>query len=427
MPWGGGKIAPGVGIDMKVLAEAWPGGGALSTVQDLALSLSMARGVDEILAVVRQRVRPLLAADGVTFVLRDGNLCHYAEEDAIAPLWKGQRFPMETCISGWTMFNRDVAVIEDIYADDRIPHDAYRPTFVRSLVMVPVRTEDPVAAIGAYWARPYKPTADEVKTLQNIANCAAVAMTNVALFNSLQAARDEALWAKDEALQAKEEAVRAKDAVIMAMAALAETRDNDTASHVHRTQHYVRVLAEASLARGLFAEELNESLIGLLYKSAPLHDIGKVGIPDRILLKPGKLDEEEVVIMRTHAELGRQAIANAERHLGTCSPFFRVAQEIAHTHHEKWDGSGYPRGLAGSDIPISGRLMAVADVYDALVSERVYKAALPHEKAVEIIVSERGKHFDPDLVDVFVAVAPDFERIHWQFADADHNKSAAES
>ena len=120
------------------------------SLEDLVLQLSMARGIDEIMAVVRTGVRPLIGADGVTFVLRDHGMCHYAEEDAIAPLWKGQRFPMSACISGWAMLNREAAIIEDIYADPRIPHAAYRPTFVRSLVMVPVRKEDPVAAIGIY-------------------------------------------------------------------------------------------------------------------------------------------------------------------------------------------------------------------------------------------------------------------------------------
>ncbi|MGE0502502.1 MAG: HD-GYP domain-containing protein [Rhizobiaceae bacterium] len=374
-------------------------------VDDLTLELSMARGLDEIMAVVRTHARALIGADGVTFVLRDRGMCHYADEDAIAPLWKGQRFPLESCISGWAMLNRETVVIEDIFADDRIPHAAYRPTFVKSLAMVPVRKDDPVGAIGAYWAERRLPSDEEVRTLQKIANGAAVAMTNVTLFNSLA--------------EAKEEAVKAKEAIILAMASLAETRDNDTGNHLRRTQHYVKVLAEAARDRGVHADRLTAGMIDLLYKSAPLHDIGKVGIPDRILLKPGKLDADEYEVMKTHAEMGRAAIANAERHLGTCTPFFEVAQELAHTHHERWDGAGYPRGLAGPDIPISGRLMAIADTYDALVSQRVYKEALPHAEAVTIIIGEMGRAFDPALVTVFAEIADEFENIHRFFADAD--------
>lgn len=370
------------------------------SVEDLVLALSMARGLDEIMSIVRTRVRSLVGADGITFVLRDGDKCFYADEDAITPLWKGQRFPAESCISGWAMVHREVVTIEDIYADDRIPHAAYRPTFVKSLAMVPVRREDPVAAIGAYWARRHQPSPGEIAILQRIANSAAVAMTNVSLIEAL--------------VRAKEEAVRAKDAIIFAMASLAEARDNETGNHIHRTQFYVRALAEA--ARAAFPGELDERTVELLFKCAPLHDVGKVGIPDKILLKPGKLDDEEFAVMRTHAEKGRFAIEAAEKRLGP-SEFLKLAKEIAWTHHERWNGTGYPRGISGSDIPLAGRLMAIADVYDALVSKRCYKQAIPHDEAVDIIVKERGKHFDPVLVDVFLAVAPRFDAIHKEFLD----------
>lgn len=369
-------------------------------VDDLVLKLSMARGIDEVMSTVRGSARALVGADGITFVLREGDKCFYADEDAITPLWKGQRFPAEACISGWAMMHCEVVVIEDIYADDRIPHAAYRPTFVKSLTMVPVRMEDPVAAIGAYWAHHHTPTGEQLRRLKRIANSAAVAMTNVSLFDALVVSREEAL--------------RAKDAIIFAMASLAEVRDNETGNHIYRTQHYVRALAEA--ARPLFPEQLDDAMIELIFKSAPLHDIGKIGVPDKILLKPGKLDAEEYSIMQTHAELGRRAIEAAERRLGS-STFLTVARDIAFTHHEKWDGSGYPQGLAGTEIPLAGRLMAIADVYDALVSERVYKTAIPHIEAVELIKKEKGKHFDPFLVDLFEATATTFDEIHNQFIE----------
>lgn len=156
-----------------------------------------------------------------------------------------------------------------------------------------------------------------------------------------------------------------------------------------------------------------------MFKSAPLHDIGKVGIPDRILLKPGRFDPEEFEIMKTHTTLGRDAIIHAEKDLGIEMPFLKLAKEIAYGHQEKWDGTGYPEGLSGDDIPISARLMAVADVYDALISRRVYKPAMPHAKAVQIIIEGKGTHFDPDMVDAFVELQEEFKNIAESYADTD--------
>lgn len=373
---------------------------SVTNIDDLVLRLSMARGMDEIMAVVRGSARALVGADGITFVLREGDVCHYADEDAISPLWKGQRFPASACISGWAMKHRQAVVIEDIFADDRIPHAAYRPTFVKSLVMTPVRIEDPVAAIGAYWAKSFRPSQRQIDLLARIANSAAVAMTNVALYRSLVTAR--------------EESERAKDAIVFAMASLAETRDNETGNHITRTQHYMRALALA--AQPSYPDQLSDLMVEMLFKSAPLHDVGKIGIPDKILLKPGKLDAEEMAVMRTHAEIGYTAICKAEEYLGTCL-FLEVAKEVARTHHERWDGTGYPQKLSGTDIPLAGRLMAIADVYDALVSKRVYKAPMPHGEAVALIASESGRHFDPQLVAIFIRIAPEFDRIHREFVD----------
>ncbi|MGN7613449.1 HD-GYP domain-containing protein [Magnetococcales bacterium HHB-1] len=208
-----------------------------------------------------------------------------------------------------------------------------------------------------------------------------------------------------------------QDITIHSLASLAETRDNETGNHIRRTQHYVRLLAEHLRDHPRFKDELDDATIELLFKSAPLHDMGKVGVPDHILLKPGKLTEEEFAIMQTHTTLGRDAIALAESALGSGASFLRYIREIAYTHHEKWDGSGYPEGLKGEEIPLSGRLMAVADVYDALISKRVYKPAFSHEKAVSIIVEGRGRHFDPDMVDVFLDIADLFQKVAAQFSD----------
>ncbi len=192
-------------------------------------------------------------------------------------------------------------------------------------------------------------------------------------------------------------------ASIQALAHLAEMRDTDTGNHLLRTQAYVRRLALGLRAMPHRAALLTPNYIDLLVRSAPLHDIGKVGIPDHILLKPGKLTPAEWTIMKTHAKLGSDAIEKAEQDIDTPLPFLALAKEIAHWHHEKWDGSGYPDGLAGEAIPLSARLMAVADVFDALVSARVYKAAMSFDEARRIIEDGSGNHFDPALVDVFLA------------------------
>ncbi|CZF79367.1 Cyclic di-GMP phosphodiesterase response regulator RpfG [Grimontia celer] len=211
---------------------------------------------------------------------------------------------------------------------------------------------------------------------------------------------------------------RTRDATIVGLSTLAEVRDNETGAHILRTQHYVKALADVLKRQPKYSNYLTEETIDLLYKSAPLHDVGKVGIPDAILLKPGKLTDEEFTIMKTHAQLGADALSITEKS-GDGIAFLRFAREIAATHHEKWDGSGYPRGLSGEEIPLSGRLMALADVYDALISKRVYKPAFSHEKAKEIILEGRCTHFDPAVVDAFLACEHTFVDIAQQYKDED--------
>jgi putative two-component system response regulator len=208
-----------------------------------------------------------------------------------------------------------------------------------------------------------------------------------------------------------------RDVTMMAMGSLAETRDNETGNHIRRTQSYVRVLAESLRGHPRFVDTLSDDYIDRLYKSAPLHDIGKIGVPDSILLKPGKLSGEEFEIMKRHTTLGYEAIRSAEKALGGNDSFLSIAAEIALSHQEKWDGSGYPEGMSGDDIPVSARLMAVADVYDALICKRIYKPPMTHEAATAIIHKGRGSHFDPDVVDAFNDVAEQFRAIAEEFAD----------
>ncbi len=241
--------------------------------------------------------------------------------------------------------------------------------------------------------------------------------TQLALKASADFLRDKNVYLEEEVARRTREVMSVQDVTTLAMASLAETRDADTGNHIRRTQRYVRALAWKLCTHPQFAAALTPHDIGLLYKSAPLHDIGKVGIPDRILLKPGKLTPEEFEVMKTHTTLGRDAILNAEKELGVQVEFLTVAKEIAYSHQEKWDGSGYPLGLSGTQIPISARLMAVADVYDALISRRVYKEPMPHALAVEIIAQTRGKHFDPNVVDAFLEIQDAFNAIAIAFSD----------
>jgi len=218
-----------------------------------------------------------------------------------------------------------------------------------------------------------------------------------------------------------------KDVSLHSLALLAEKRDNETGNHLHRTQAYVETLMEHLRSHPRFAPELANTAQRLrIAKAAPLHDIGKVGIPDAILLKPGKLTAEEFEIMKTHAAIGANTISEAVKRVGHGAggetvdaplAFLDAARQIAGGHHEKWDGSGYPKGLAGEAIPVAARLMALADVFDALISRRHYKEAFPLERAVGIITEGRGSHFDPDIVDAFLALIGEFVRIAERHAD----------
>ncbi len=235
--------------------------------------------------------------------------------------------------------------------------------------------------------------------------------------------RDKSDFLEKEVARRTHEVSTVQDATMVALGSLAETRDNETGNHIRRTQRYVKSIAVRLKDEPGFGEFLTPETIELLHKSAPLHDVGKVGIPDRILMKPGKLTDEEFEIMKTHAVIGRDSILAAEKILDSSTSFLRLARETAWSHHEKWDGTGYPRGLSGADTPICGRIMAVADVYDALISRRVYKPAFPHDKAVSIIREGSGTHFDPDVVAAFLEVASEVREIAKEFADV-HGESS---
>ncbi|WP_087016294.1 HD-GYP domain-containing protein [Thaumasiovibrio subtropicus] len=229
--------------------------------------------------------------------------------------------------------------------------------------------------------------------------------------------KDQKQYLEEEVKLRTQELTRLQNATVLALCSLAETRDQETGNHIIRTQNYVKMIAKELVKEGKYVDRLTSSYIELLYIAAPLHDIGKVGIPDNILLKPGKLSHDEFDVMKGHTGMGLKALEAAEEHLGDGIGFISVAKEIAACHHEKWDGSGYPEGLQGQQIPLSARLMAVADVYDALISKRIYKDAFPHQKAINIIRDGRGSHFDPDIVDAFLAIETDCRHLAETYKD----------
>lgn len=205
-------------------------------------------------------------------------------------------------------------------------------------------------------------------------------------------------------------------AIISAMTRLAEARDDDTGKHIERTQTFCKLLAQELQKKEEFKSIIDDDFIYNIYHASPLHDIGKISIPDSILLKPDKLTAEEFEIMKTHAEVGRDYLSEAYNKSPKNS-FLKMGVEIAGGHHEKFDGSGYPKGLSGIDIPLSARIMALADVYDALRSKRVYKKAFSHEKSVQVIIEGKGKHFDPLIVNAFLKLESNFNYIRESMGD----------
>lgn len=219
------------------------------------------------------------------------------------------------------------------------------------------------------------------------------------------------------------ELILTQDAAIFGLGILAEYRDIETGEHIRRTQHYVRLIGESLKEHHKFRGYFDSATLRQLFNSSPLHDIGKVGVPDIVLQKPGSLTSEEFDIIRQHTVFGREIIKRigAGMHNRSASAFLRFAEELAYTHHERWDGTGY-HGMKGDEIPVSGRLMAIADIYDALTSKRVYKAAYSHEQAINIITKGDGRtkpeHFDPFILQAFIDLEEEIKRISLSYREA---------
>lgn len=199
-------------------------------------------------------------------------------------------------------------------------------------------------------------------------------------------------------------------ATIYALIKLSESRDDDTGAHIERTASFCRLLAQKARSIPDYADIITDTFIETIYKASPLHDIGKVGIPDSILLKPGRLNDDEFAIMKTHVQIGYDTLSKVGEQYDK-NEMLAMGRDIALYHHEKWNGCGYNKGLKGNEIPLSARIMALSDVYDALRSKRVYKEEFSHEKSVEIIASGKGSHFDPMLVDIFLQYQDEFKSL----------------
>ncbi|MBI2565637.1 MAG: HD domain-containing protein [Candidatus Schekmanbacteria bacterium] len=241
--------------------------------------------------------------------------------------------------------------------------------------------------------------------------------TDITQIRALQSALEELSASLEEQVVARtDELYRTQDAIVLCLVGLSGMRHKETGQHLERTRRYVQLLARELQSHPRFSATIDDAFVTQLFKAAPLHDVGKVGIPDAILLKPSSLTRDEFELMKKHTTYGGDSLRLAEEQLGFPS-FVTIAREIAYHHHEKWDGNGYPARLSGDDIPVSARLMALADVYDALTVDRVYRPAIPHARVREMILADSGTHFDPDVVEAFKRVEDDFIEVSRQFRE----------
>ena len=369
---------------------------------DFVSELNGKDNVQDVADLIVQTTAELLRSQRVSLMLPDagGEYLTIAAAVGIPPeICARARQPIGAAVAG-EVFSEGRAVVVDSAASGA-PHPArYDAASFAALPLVTASVVDNGHVIGVLnVTEPWSGAnydSESLATFQAIAESGSVALLNQIRVKE----RDEA-----------------RDAVILALAKLAEHRDPETGAHLERVQRYCQLLAESLAHLPKCAEIITPTFIQTIYRSAPLHDIGKVGIPDRILLKPGRLDEAEFEIMKRHTTIGgdtiRGLLAQRQR-----QGFLHMGMDIAYSHHEKYDGSGYPRGLKGEDIPLAARIMALADVYDALRSRRVYKPAMSHADALHIISDGAGKHFDPDIVAAFLGHSDDFERLAEQLADA---------
>lgn len=345
---------------------------AMEKFIEVSQALAEARDLNTIMKVVRTATRSLTGSDGASFVLRDGNFCHYVDEDAIQPLWKGQRFPIDQCVSGWVMMNHEIATIPDIFLDERVPTDVYEPTFVRSLIIVPIRSDNPLGAIGCYWSTQHEATPFETRLLQVLANMTAAALDNVSFTEELK--------------RRAKKLERTFESTLLSISKIVDLRDAYTAGHENEVGNIAcRIGQELG-----YSEEHCQ----LLKWAGIVHDVGKIAIPAEILSKPGRLSLIEYQLIQMHAQMSYDILQDVEINY----PLATVVLQ----HHERLDGTGYPQGLKGDEILKDAQIIAVADVFEAMVAHRPYRVGLGYEVALNELIENKNTKYSEEIVDVLV-------------------------
>lgn len=338
----------------------------------ISQALVEAHDLETIMKIVRTGTRELTGSDGATFVLKDGDYCHYADEDAIQPLWKGQRFPIDECVSGWAMMNHQAAIVSDIFTDKRVPRDIYEPTFVRGMIIVPIRSDNPLGAIGCYWSTEYTVTPFQTRLLQILATMTAATMENVRFTEELK--------------RRAEKLERSFESTLLSISKIVDLRDAYTAGHENEVGNIA-----FKIGRKLgYTEEHCQ----LLKWAGIVHDVGKIAIPAEILSKPGRLSAIEYRLIQTHAQMSYEILQGVEMN-------YPLA-DVVLQHHERLDGSGYPQGLSGDKILQDAKIIAVADVFEAMVSHRPYRAGLGYDQALQELIEHKETKYDAEIVDILV-------------------------
>ncbi len=367
----------------------------LRILYDYMRALNAANSLDDILDRAVQCVEETIGARRISLFLLDADGSHLHCARAVG--MNAQDLPPLdvqelNSITGHVFQNQESLTARASSARQLEDREYQRDAFMSApLVSASLKTEDGVIGMLNVTDKQddLEFSADEIGCVSSIADAAAIALENITRRDQLQ---------------------RSVRSLLDTVGRLAEFRDEETNAHLKRVSQFARIVATEARNDEKYAEEITDAFIVSLIQGAPLHDIGKVGIPDDILTKPGKLTDEEFNIMKTHADIGRRVLAEAidpEHPV----PLLQMCAEIAHCHHERYNGNGYPRRISGEAIPLAARIVALVDAYDAITSERRYKRALPHEKAVDIIRSEAGKHFDPGLVKAFLRCESEFDAV----------------
>ena len=350
---------------------------AMVNIIDLSQELAAARNMETIMNIVRIGARNLTGADGATFVLRDGEFCYYADESAIKPLWKGSRFLMTECISGWAMLNHETVIIPDIFQDGRIPKSVYEPTFVKSIVMVPIRSSNPLGAIGCYWADYHTASSTEVYQLQILANMTAIAIENC----------NHLIEIESKAQQLE----KAFEGTLISISRMIDLSDAYTSGHQNRVSALAYQIGQSM---GLPSDHCQ-----ILKWVGLVHDAGKIAVPTEVLSKPSSLSLTEFKLVQTHSRMGHYILKDVEMD-------YPIA-DVVLQHHERLNGSGYPDGLVADQILPDAKILAVADVFEAMVSHRPYRPAHSYEDALSELRKNSGILYDTMIVNTLARLVID--------------------